>query len=123
MINDFKKKIQGDLDIIVNNMDFLKMEVTKSDFDKVMDVLLDNNIWSLKCCSYEMDDIINGIIISIDEELKRLDNLKMDDINIRRDILNRLVDINNRLIYFPENKDYFLGKIKNIYKSIDGDCL
>ena len=70
-----------------------------------------------------MDDIVNGIIISIDNELKELLNKSnTSDINVRMDILSKIMSISNR-IQKDINKSYFMGMIKKIYNNIDGDKL
>ena len=69
-----------------------------------------------------MDDIINGIVISIDNELKELlKKSNTDDINIRMDILSKIISISENIS--GDNKAYFMGIIKKIYNNIDGDKL
>ena len=117
-----KDHISSDLDFIVSNRDRSNIKVTDEDINKVKSVLDTDDYDSIVACKNEMDDIINGIVISIDNELKDLLNKSnTDDINIRMDILSRIISISEKIS--GDNKAYFMGIIKQIYNNIDGDKL
>lgn len=117
-----KDHITSDLDFIVSNRDRSNIKVTDEDINKVKSVLDSDDYDSIVACKNEMDDIINGIVISIDNELKDLLNKSnTDDINIRMDILSRIISISEKIS--GDNKAYFMGIIKKIYNNIDGDKL
>lgn len=117
-----KDHISSDLDFIVSNRDRSNIKVTDEDINKVKSVLDIDDYDSIVACKNEMDDIINGIVISIDNELKELlKKSNTDDINIRMDILSRIISISENIS--GDNKAYFMGIIKQIYNNIDGDKL
>lgn len=117
-----KDHISSDLDFIVSNRDRSNIKVTDEDINKVKSVLDTDDYDSVVACKNEMDDIINGIVISIDNELKDLlKKSNTDDINIRMDILSRIISISENIS--GDNKAYFMGIIKQIYNNIDGDKL
>lgn len=118
-----KDHISSDLDFIISNRDRSNIKVTDEDINKVKSVLDTDDYDSIVACKNEMDDIINGIVISIDNELKELLNKSnTSDINVRMDILSKIMSISNR-IQKDINKSYFMGMIKKIYNNIDGDKL
>lgn len=118
-----KDHINSDLDFIISNRDRSNIKVTDRDINKVRFVLDIDDYDSIVACYNEMDDIINGIIIGIDNELKELlDRSNTDDINIRMDILSRIISISNS-IQGDINKNYFMSVIKKIYNNINGDKL
>lgn len=118
-----KDHIRTNLSFICDNREYSKIDVTDSDIDNVMSVIDTEDYDSIVACYNEMDDIINGIVIGIDNELKELlDKSNTDDINIRMDILSKIMSISNR-IQGDINKNYFMGMIKKIYNNIDGDKL
>lgn len=123
LIKDRVKK--NNLLFIKDNLDRCSIKVSDEDIDKVNKVLEGDDMDLLYQCSDEMDDIINGIIISIDNELKGLirDSEKVTDLNARRNILNQIMNISNCIEYEDNNKGYFMGLIKEIYNNIDGDSL
>lgn len=117
-----KDHISSDLDFIVSNRYRSNIKVTDEDINKVKSVLDTDDYDSIVACKNEMDDIINGIVISIDNELKDLlKKSNTDDINIRMDILSRIISISENIS--GDNKAYFMGIIKQIYNNIDGDKL
>ena len=117
-----KDHISSDLDFIVSNRDRSNIKVPDEDINKVKSVLDTDDYDNIVACKNEMDDIINGIVISIDNELKDLLNKSnTDDINIRMDILSRIISISEKIS--GDNKAYFMGIIKKIYNNIDGDKL
>lgn len=117
-----KDHISSDLDFIISNRDRSNIKVTDQDIEKVKLVLDTDDYDSIVLCKNEMDDIINGIIISIDNELRDL--LKKSntfDIDVRMDILNRIISISQNIN--GDNNKYFMSIIKKIYNNIDGDKL
>lgn len=118
-----KDHIRENISFICDNRSYSKIDVTDSDIDNVMNVLDTDDYDSIVACYNEMDDIINGIVINIDNELKDLLNKSnTDDIDVRMDILSKIMSISNR-IQGDINKNYFMGMIKKIYNNIDGDKL
>lgn len=122
---DLKNRIKNNLLIINDNRDRCVIKVSDEDIEKVNSLLETDDIEMLKQCSYEMDDIINGIIISVDNELKKLleESTKEKDLVSRKEILNKIISITDSIKYETENKSYFMGIIKEIYINIDGDDL
>lgn len=117
-----KDHISSDLDFIISNRDRSNIKVTDEDINKVKSVLDTDDYDSIVLCKNEMDDIVNGIVISINNELKELlKKSSTDDINIRMDILSRIISISENIS--GENKAYFMSVIKQIYNNIDGDKL
>lgn len=117
-----KNHINNDLDFVISNRDRSNIKVTDDDISKVKFVFDVYDYDSIVLCKSEMDDIINGIVISIDNELKELlKKSNTDDINIRMDILSRIISISQNIS--GDNKAYFMGIIKQIYNNIDGDKL
>lgn len=124
MLEDLKNIVRNNLLIINDNRNRASIKVTDQDINNVYDLLESDDIDSLKQCSYEMDDIINGIIISIDNELKELlGKSSSTDLILRREILSKIISITNSIRYDYDNKTYFMGLIKQIYNNIDGDNL
>lgn len=124
MLEDLKNIVRNNLLIINDNRNRASIKVTDQDINNVYDLLESDDIDSLKQCSYEMDDIINGIIISIDNELKELlGKSSSTDLTLRREILSKIISITNSIRYDYDNKTYFMGLIKQIYNNIDGDNL
>lgn len=123
-ITDLKSSIKSDLLFILDNRSRCVIEVVDNDINNVYSLLESGDYDSLLQCHNEMDDIINGIIINIDNELKKLlDESNTNDINCRTDILNKIISISNSIRYEESNKAYFMGIIKKIYSNIDGDKL
>ena len=123
IFNIIRDHIRENISFICDNRSYSKIDVTDSDIDNVMNVLDTDDYDSIVACYNEMDDIINGIIINIDNELKDLLNKSNTyDINVRMDILSKIMSISNR-IQGDINKNYFMGMIKKIYNNIDGDKL
>ena len=117
-----KDHISSDLDFIVSNRDRSNIKVTDEGQCGCGNIGCLDDYESIVSCYNEMDDIINGIVISIDNELKDLLNKSnIDDINIRMDILSRIISISENIS--GDNKAYFMGIIKKIYNNIDGDKL
>lgn len=118
-----KDHIRENISFICDNREYSKIDVTDSDIDNVMSILDTDDYDNIVACYNEMDDIINGIVINIDNELKDLLNKSnTSDINVRMDILSKIMSISNR-IQKDINKSYFMGMIKKIYNNIDGDKL
>lgn len=121
---DVKNDIKNKLLIIESNLDRCSISVSESDLVNVHELLSSDDIDLLIQCSNEMDDIVNGISINIDNELKGLKVLGVvTDYDKRIDILNKIVSISNCIIYDNYNKNYFMGLIKEIYNNINGDDL
>lgn len=122
---ELKKRIENNLLIINDNIDKCVIKVSNEDIENVNNLLKTNDFEMLKQCSNEMDDIINGIIINIDNELKKLlqESIKENDLFCRKEILNRIIYITNSIRYEEENKPYFMKIIKQIYVNINGDEL
>lgn len=111
--------------IINDNMDRCFIKVSLDDINKVNELINTDCVDMLEQCSNEMDDIINGIIINIDNELKELLNKSKEnnDLIVRKEIFDKIISIANSIKYEEENKSYFMGLIKQIYSNIDGDEL
>lgn len=106
-------------------MDRCVIKVSNEDIENVNNLLETDDIEMLKQCSYEMDDIINGIIISIDNELRNLleESTKEKSLISRKEILDKIISIADSIKHEDENKLYFMGVIKQIYININGDDL
>lgn len=122
LIDDLKSLIKNDLLFILDNREKCVIEVTDDDINNVYSLLDSDDYDSLVLCHNEMDDIVNGIVINIDNRLKVLLNDSLGDCD-RVSILNEIISISNSVRYNSDNKDYFLGVIKKIYDNIDGDNL
>ena len=122
LIDDLKCLIRNDLLFILDNREKCVIEVTDDDINNVYSLLDSDDYDSLVLCHNEMDDIVNGIVINIDNRLKVLLNDSLGDCD-RVSILNEIISISNSVRYNSDNKDYFLGIIKKIYDNIDGDNL
>lgn len=124
-IKKYKDRISNNLLIINDNKDRCIIKVSDEDLNKVNDLLLTDDLDMLVQCSNEMDDIINGIIINIENELKDLfeESLVNSDITFRRSTLDKLISISNSIAHEEDNKNHFLGFIKSIYNNINGDEL
>ena len=122
LIDDLKSLIKNDLLFILDNREKCVIEVTDDDINNVYSLLDSDDYDSLVLCHNEMDDIVNGIFINIDNRLKVLLNDSLGDCD-RVSILNEIISISNSVRYNSDNKDYFLGVIKKIYDNIDGDNL
>lgn len=111
--------------IINDNMDRCFIKVSLDDINKVNELINTDCVDMLEQCNNEMDDIINGIIINIDNELKDLLNKSKEnnDLIVRKEIFDKIISIANSIKYEEENKSYFMGLIKQIYSNIDGDEL
>ena len=123
-ILDLKNSIKNDLLFILDNRERCVIEVSDVDINNVYSLLESDDYDTLLQCRNEMDDIVNGIVINIDNELKRLlDSSNNCDMDSRMDILNRIISISNSIRYNSDNKGYFMGMIKRIYDNIEGDKL
>jgi len=120
-----KERIRNNLLIINDNKDRCFIKVSLDDINKVNELINTDCVDMLEQCSNEMDDIINGIIINIDNELKDLLNKSKEnnDLIVRKEIFDKIISIANSIKYEEENKSYFMGLIKQIYSNIDGDEL
>ena len=121
-INELKSIIKNDLMFILDNREKCVIEVSENDINNVYSLLDSDDYNTLLECHNEMDDIVNGIVINIDNRLKKLLDLSLEDCN-RMDILNEIISISNSIRYNSDNKSYFMGMIKKIYDNIDGDKL
>jgi len=122
---DLKNRIKNNLLIINDNIDRCVIKVSNDDIENVNNLLETDDLEMLKQCSNEMDDIINGIIIGIDNELKKLleESTKENDLVSRKEILDKIISITDSIKYETENKSYFMGIIKKIYININGEDL
>lgn len=122
-LDEIKNQIKNNLLIINDNIERCVIKVDNEDLKKVDCLLGTDNINELIQCNNEMDDIINGIIINIDNELKELLNKSMlsSDYNFRKEILDKIISISDSIKYEEDNKKYFMSIIKKIYNNIDGD--
>lgn len=122
---DLKNRIKNNLLIINDNLDRCVIKVSGEDIEKVNNLLETDDLEMLKQCSNEMDDIINGIIINIDSELKKIleESTKENDLVSRKEILDKIISITDSIKYETENKSYFMGIIKKIYININGEDL
>jgi len=121
-INELKSIIKNDLMFILDNMEKCVIEVSENDINNVYSLLDSDDYNTLLECHNEMDDIVNGIVINIDNRLKKLLDLSLEDCN-RMDILNEIISISNSIRYNSDNKSYFMGIVKKIYDNIEGDKL
>lgn len=124
-LDEVKNKIRNNLLIINDNIERCVIKVSNKDIENVKNLLETDDFDNLMQCSYEMDDIINGIMINIDNELKLIleESTKVNDLISRRKILDKIISITNSIKYETLNKSYFMKIIKNIYINIDGDNL
>lgn len=122
---DVKNRIKNNLLIINDNRNRCVIKVSDEDIENVNKLLESDDLEMLVQCSNEMDDIINGIIINIDNELRKLlqESVMDNDIIYRKEILDKIISITDSIKYEGENKSYFMGVIKKIYINIDGDDL
>lgn len=107
---------------ILDNREKCVIEVSENDINNVYSLLDSDDYNTLLECHNEMDDIVNGIVINIDNRLKKLLDLSLEDCN-RMDILNEIISISNSIRYNSDNKSYFMGIVKKIYDNIEGDKL
>lgn len=121
-INELKSLVKNDLLFILDNRDRCVIEVSDSDINNVYSLLESDDYDTLLDCHNEMDDIVNGIVINIDNRLKALLDLSLGECD-RMDILNEIISISNSIRYNNDNKSYFMGIIKKIYDNIEGDKL
>ena len=121
-IDELKSVIKNDLMFILDNRSLCVIEVSDNDINNVYSLLEGDDYDTLLDCHNEMDDIVNGIVINIDNRLKELVNLSSGSCN-REDILNEIISISNSIRYNTDNKGYFMSVIKKIYENIDGDSL
>ena len=121
-IDELKVLIKNDLLFILDNRDRCVIEVSDSDINNVYSLLESDDYDTLLDCHNEMDDIVNGIVINIDNRLKALLDLSLGECD-RMDILNEIISISNSIRYNNDNKSYFMGIIKKIYDNIEGDKL
>jgi len=121
-IDELKSIIKNDLLFILDNRNRCVIEVSDTDINNVYSLLESDDYDILLECHNEMDDIVNGIVINIDNRLKALLDLSLDECD-RMDILNEIISISNSIRYNSDNKAYFMGMIKKIYDNIDGDKL
>lgn len=121
-INELKGIIRNDLMFILDNRERCVIEVSENDINNVYSLLDSDDYNTLLECHNEMDDIVNGIVINIDNRLKQLLDLSLGECD-RVDVLNEIISISNSIRYNSDNKTYFMGMIKKIYDNIDGDSL
>ena len=121
-IDELKSIIKNDLLFILDNREKCVISVNDDDINNVYSLLEGDDYGTLLECHNEMDDIVNGIVINIDNRLKELLNLSLGDCD-RMNILNEIISISNSIRYNNDNKSYFMGMIKKIYDNIDGDSL
>lgn len=121
-IDELKSVIKNDLMFILDNRSLCTIEVSDTDINKVYALLEGDDYETLLDCHNEMDDIVNGIVINIDNRLKELVNLSLDECD-RESILNEIISISNSIRYNTDNKGYFMSVIKKIYDNINGDEL
>lgn len=121
-IDELKSIIKNDLLFLLDNREKSVISVSDEDINNVYSLLEGDDYGTLLQCHNEMDDIVNGIVINIDNRLKKLLDESLGDCN-RIDILNEIISISNSIRYNSDNKSYFMGMIKKIYDNIDGDKL
>lgn len=121
-IDELKSIIKNDLLFILDNRDKCVISVSDNDINNVYSLLESDDYDTLLECHNEMDDIVNGIVINIDNRLKKLLDESLGDCD-RMNILNEIISISNSIRYNSDNKPYFMGMIKKIYDNIDGDKL
>ena len=106
---------------IVNNIQSLLIDIAN-----MVEDALDGDVINLTgdyTYLEEFDNtIVNGIVINIDNKLKKLLDLSLGECD-RVDILNEIISISNSIRYNSDNKVYFMGMIKKIYENIRGDEL
>lgn len=121
-IDELKSVVKNDLMFILDNRSLCVIEVSDTDINNVYALLESDDYDTLLDCHNEMDDIVNGIVINIDNRLKELLNLSLGDCD-RESILDEIISISNSIRYNSDNKGYFMSVIKKIYDNIDGDSL
>ena len=121
-IDELKSIIKNDLLFILDNREKSVISVNDDDINNVYLLLEGDDYDTLLQCHNEMDDIVNGIVINIDNRLKKLLDESLGDCN-RMNILNEIISISNSIRYNSDNKAYFMGMIKKIYDNIRGDEL
>ena len=121
-IDELKSVVKNDLMFILDNRSLCVIEVSNTDINNVYSLLEGDDYDTLLDCHNEMDDIVNGIVINIDNRLKELVNLSSGSCD-RVSILNEIISISNSIRYNADNKGYFMSVIKKIYDNIDGDSL
>ena len=121
-IDELKSIIKNDLLFILDNREKSVISVNDDDINNVYSLLEGDDYDTLLQCHNEMDDIVNGIVINIDNKLKKLLDESLGDCN-RMNILNEIISISNSIRYNSDNKSYFMSMIKKIYDNIDGDKL
>lgn len=121
-IDELKSIIKNDLLFILDNREKSVISVNDNDINNVYSLLESDDYDTLLQCHNEMDDIVNGIVINIDNRLKKLLDESLGDCN-RMNILNEIISISNSIRYNSDNKSYFMSMIKKIYDNIDGDEL
>lgn len=121
-IDELKSIIKNDLLFILDNREKCVISVSDDDINNVYSLLEVDDYDSLLQCHNEMDDIVNGIVINIDNRLKKLFDLSFGECD-RVDILNEIISISNSIRYNSDNKAYFMGMIRKIYDNIRGDEL
>jgi len=121
-IHELKSLVKNDLFFILDNRNLCVIEVSDNDINNVYSLLESDDYDMLLQCHNEMDDIVNGIVINIDNRLKKLLDLSLGECD-RVDILNEIISISKSIRYNSDNKAYFMGIIKKIYDNIDGDEL
>ena len=121
-IDELKSVVKNDLLFILDNRERCVIEVSDTDINNVYKLLDGDDYSTLLDCHNEMDDIVNGIVINIDNRLKELVNLSSGDCD-REGILNEIISISNSIRYNTDNKGYFMSVIKKIYENIEGDKL
>ena len=121
-IDELKSIIKNDLLFILDNRDKCVISVSDNDINNVYSLFESDDYDTLLQCHNEMDDIVNGIVINIDNRLKKLLDESLGDCN-RMNFLNEIISISNSIRYNSDNKSYFMSMIKKIYDNIDGDKL
>lgn len=121
-INELKDIIKNDLLFILDNRERCVIEVSDDDINNVYSLLESDDYNTLLECHNEMDDIVNGIVINIDNRLKTLYDESLGECN-REEVLAEIISISNNIRYNDDNKVYFMGMIKKIYENIGGDEL
>ena len=121
-IDELKSIIKNDLLFILDNREKSVISGNDNDINNVYSLLESDDYDTLLQCHNEMDDIVNGIVINIDNRLKKLLDESLGDCN-RMNILNEIISISNSIRYNSDNKSYFMSMIKKIYDNIDGDEL
>ena len=121
-ILELKSLIKNDLMFILDNRGLCVIEVSDDDINNVYSLLDSDDYDMLLECHNEMDDIVNGIVINIDNRLKELYNESLKDCD-RESILSEIISISDSIRYNSDNKGYFMSVIKKIYDNIDGDSL